>query len=104
MRHVEHCREHGVERVIVSIKSTDVPSALAANKLFAERSDVPLHVGITEAGDPTYGAIKLMSFVGMAHSIKLPKLKPVGVPKSGAQPKANERHGDEEPELVGAAD
>lgn len=63
-RHVEHCREQGVERVIVSIKSTDVPSALAANQLFAARSDVPLHVGITEAGDPTYGAIKSAAGIG----------------------------------------
>ena len=64
LRHVAFCEEHGVDQVIVSIKSTDVPSALAANRIFAAQSDVPLHVGITEAGDPRYGAIKSAAGIG----------------------------------------
>ncbi|MEK7171748.1 MAG: flavodoxin-dependent (E)-4-hydroxy-3-methylbut-2-enyl-diphosphate synthase [Patescibacteria group bacterium] len=48
---------------VVSIKSSDVPEAIAANKLFAEKSDHPLHLGITEAGLPPYGVIK--SAVGL---------------------------------------
>jgi (E)-4-hydroxy-3-methylbut-2-enyl-diphosphate synthase len=64
LRHVAFAREQGVEKIIVSIKSTDVPAALAANALFGEQSDVPLHVGITEAGDPKYGAIKSAAGIG----------------------------------------
>ena len=64
LRHVAFAREQGVEKIIVSIKSTDVPAALAANTLFGEQSDVPLHVGITEAGDPKYGAIKSAAGIG----------------------------------------
>lgn len=57
-RHVNFAREVGVEKIIVSIKSTDVPAAVEANSIFAALSDVPLHLGITEAGDPNYGSIK----------------------------------------------
>lgn len=48
---------------IVSIKSTDVIEAVAANRLFAEKSNYPIHIGITEAGLPPYGIIK--SAVGL---------------------------------------
>jgi (E)-4-hydroxy-3-methylbut-2-enyl-diphosphate synthase len=64
LRHVDNARAAGVEKIIVSIKSTDVQSAVDANTLFAEQSDVPLHVGITEAGDPQYGAIKSAAGIG----------------------------------------
>jgi fatty-acid desaturase len=56
--------------------------------------------------DMTYIAIRLMSFVGLTHSIKMPK-----VPKATAEAEAaksgkgkkKRRRSDEEPELVGAA-
>jgi len=64
LRHVAFARGAGVDRLVVSIKSTDVPTALAANTLFAESSDVPLHVGITEAGDVRYGAVKSAAGIG----------------------------------------
>ncbi|MCB9897847.1 MAG: flavodoxin-dependent (E)-4-hydroxy-3-methylbut-2-enyl-diphosphate synthase [Planctomycetes bacterium] len=64
LRHVAFARDVGVEKIIVSIKSTDVQAAVAANRLFSAASDVPLHVGITEAGDPAYGAIKSAAGIG----------------------------------------
>jgi (E)-4-hydroxy-3-methylbut-2-enyl-diphosphate synthase len=64
VRHVAFARKAGVEKIIVSIKSTDVQSAVEANTLFAQQSDVPLHVGITEAGDPQYGSIKSAAGIG----------------------------------------
>ena len=64
LRHVAFARDAGVEKVIVSIKSTDVQAAVEANTLFAEQSDVPLHVGITEAGDMTYGPVKSAAGIG----------------------------------------
>jgi (E)-4-hydroxy-3-methylbut-2-enyl-diphosphate synthase len=64
VRHVAFARKYGVEKIIVSIKSTDVQSAVAANELFGEQSDVPLHVGITEAGDVQYGSIKSAAGIG----------------------------------------
>jgi len=64
VRHVAFARKYGVEKIIVSIKSTDVQSAVEANTIFGAQSDVPLHVGITEAGDVQYGSIKSAAGIG----------------------------------------
>jgi (E)-4-hydroxy-3-methylbut-2-enyl-diphosphate synthase len=47
----------------VSIKSTNVPNTIAANRLLADRIDYPLHLGITEAGTKWSGSLK--SAVGL---------------------------------------
>ena len=47
----------------VSIKSTNVPNTIAANRLLAERMPYPIHLGITEAGTKWSGSLK--SAVGL---------------------------------------
>ena len=47
----------------VSIKSTNVPDTIAANRLLAEKIPYPLHLGITEAGTMWSGSLK--SSVGL---------------------------------------
>jgi (E)-4-hydroxy-3-methylbut-2-enyl-diphosphate synthase len=47
----------------VSIKSTNVPYTIAANRLLSERIPYPLHLGITEAGTKWSGSLK--SAVGL---------------------------------------
>jgi (E)-4-hydroxy-3-methylbut-2-enyl-diphosphate synthase len=47
----------------VSIKSTNVPYTIAANRLLSEKIDYPLHLGITEAGTKWSGSLK--SSVGL---------------------------------------
>jgi (E)-4-hydroxy-3-methylbut-2-enyl-diphosphate synthase len=47
----------------ISIKSTNVPNTIAANRLLAERVPYPLHLGITEAGTKWAGSLK--SAVGL---------------------------------------
>ena len=49
---------------VVSIKSSDVPEAVKANRLFSAKSDYPLHIGVTEAGLPPYGIIKSAIGIG----------------------------------------
>ena len=51
------------ENFKVSIKSTNVPYTIAANRLLAEKIDYPLHLGITEAGTKWSGSLK--SAVGL---------------------------------------
>ena len=58
MRGVELMDRLGFADVIVSIKSSDVAMTVEANRIFASRTDVPLHVGITEAGTPAAGAAR----------------------------------------------
>lgn len=49
--------------LVISIKSSDVRMCVKAHELLAERTDYPLHVGITEAGTLFSGNIK--SAVGL---------------------------------------
>ncbi len=59
---VDHCRmldEMGFVNYCVSLKDSDAEQVIAANRRFsAERPDVPLHLGVTEAGLPPEGIIK----------------------------------------------
>jgi (E)-4-hydroxy-3-methylbut-2-enyl-diphosphate synthase len=47
----------------ISIKSTNVPNTIAANRLLAEKVPYPLHLGVTEAGTKWGGSLK--SAVGL---------------------------------------
>src|SRR5687768_5699030 len=51
------------ENFKVSIKSTNVPNTIAANRSLAEKIPYPLHLGITEAGTKWTGSLK--SAVGL---------------------------------------
>jgi (E)-4-hydroxy-3-methylbut-2-enyl-diphosphate synthase len=57
-----HCQlmeDLGFERYVVSLKDSDPQKVVAANQRFAAaRPDVPLHLGVTEAGLPPDGIIK----------------------------------------------
>lgn len=58
----DHCAlldEIGYHRYCVSLKDSDPAKVIEVNKRFAEkRPDVPLHLGVTEAGMPPDGIIK----------------------------------------------
>ena len=58
----EHCElldEIGFTRYCVSLKDSDPQKVIEVNKRFAaQRPDVPLHLGVTEAGLPPDGVIK----------------------------------------------
>ena len=53
----------GYHNLVISIKSSDVMMCVKAHELIAQKTDYPLHVGITEAGTLTSGNIK--SSVGL---------------------------------------
>src|ERR687887_594117 len=46
------------ENFKVSIKSTNVPNTIAANRLLAEKVPYPIHLGVTEAGTKWSGSLK----------------------------------------------
>jgi (E)-4-hydroxy-3-methylbut-2-enyl-diphosphate synthase len=57
--HCELMDELGFDRFVVSLKDSDPAKVLVANRRFAaRRPDVPLHLGVTEAGLPPDGIIK----------------------------------------------
>jgi (E)-4-hydroxy-3-methylbut-2-enyl-diphosphate synthase len=50
--------EHGFGNIKISVKHNDPVIMVAAYELLAERSDYPLHLGVTEAGPAFQGTIK----------------------------------------------
>ena len=56
------------ENFKVSIKSTNVPNTIAANRLLAREIEYPIHLGITEAGTKWSGSLK--SAVGLGHAAR----------------------------------
>ena len=60
---VRWIEDEDYDNIVVSIKSSDVLMCAKAYELFSEKSDYPLHVGITEAGTLLAGSIK--SAVGL---------------------------------------
>lgn len=46
------------KNVVVSLKSDSFKRTVLANELFASQSDIPLHIGLTEAGSFLSGAVK----------------------------------------------
>ena len=55
----------GYDRIVVSIKSTDVPCCIRAHQMLSEKIDYPMHVGITEAGTVFDGAVKSAVGIGI---------------------------------------
>ncbi|MDD6735650.1 MAG: flavodoxin-dependent (E)-4-hydroxy-3-methylbut-2-enyl-diphosphate synthase [Clostridiales bacterium] len=64
LRHVEILDELNFTDVAVSIKVSDVPTMLAAYRKFDKLNDIPLHVGVTEAGTAQNGMIKSAVGIG----------------------------------------
>ncbi|MFP4200442.1 MAG: flavodoxin-dependent (E)-4-hydroxy-3-methylbut-2-enyl-diphosphate synthase [Clostridia bacterium] len=55
----------GFRDIVVSVKASNVLSTVRANEILAERTEYPLHLGITEAGTPRRGVIH--SSVGIGY-------------------------------------
>lgn len=62
---VRMVEDMGYDNLVVSIKSSDVLMCVRAHELIAEKTDHPLHVGITEAGTVTSGNIKSAIGLGL---------------------------------------
>ncbi|MBI5325071.1 MAG: flavodoxin-dependent (E)-4-hydroxy-3-methylbut-2-enyl-diphosphate synthase [Ignavibacteriae bacterium] len=64
MRHVEIASEFGFDNIIISVKSTSVPLMIDAYRMLSEKTDFPLHLGVTEAGSSKIGTIKSSVGIG----------------------------------------
>ncbi|MCC6849688.1 MAG: (E)-4-hydroxy-3-methylbut-2-enyl-diphosphate synthase [Deltaproteobacteria bacterium] len=59
LHHCDLMERCGFDRFVVSLKDSDPEKVVAANARFAEaRPDVPIHLGVTEAGMPPEGITK----------------------------------------------
>src|SRR5512133_3515580 len=64
-RHVRLLEDEGYRELKVSLKAHDIAMTVRANRLFSERFDYPLHLGITEAGTLLAGTIKSSAGIGI---------------------------------------
>ena len=64
IRHINICKEHDFENIIVSLKASDVNLMMAAYELFSQQYDYPLHLGVTEAGPTKSGTVKSSVGIG----------------------------------------
>ncbi len=64
MRHVRLLEECDFDDIVVSIKSSDVRTNIAAYRLMRQMCSYPLHLGVTEAGTYNMGIIKSSIAIG----------------------------------------
>lgn len=64
LRHVSLLEKFDFNDIVISIKSSDVPTMVAAYRLVAEQCDYPLHLGVTEAGTRHMGMLKSAAGIG----------------------------------------
>jgi len=62
--HLKLLEKFDFYNTVVSIKSSDVGTTIAANRLFSQQFDYPLHLGLTEAGTERFGIIKSSCAIG----------------------------------------
>ena len=65
IRWIEYFTSKGFYDIIISVKSSSVPHTIKAYTLLSEKTDFPLHVGVTEAGPFLPGTVK--SSIAMGH-------------------------------------
>jgi (E)-4-hydroxy-3-methylbut-2-enyl-diphosphate synthase len=64
MGHVRLLNKFDFDDICISVKSSDVPLTIASYRLLSEKTDYPLHLGVTEAGGEYMGIIKSAAGIG----------------------------------------
>ena len=65
LRHVDLLRSLDFHQIKISLKASDVQRTVAAYRLLSAKTDLPLHVGVTEAGTLYPGIVKSALGIGM---------------------------------------
>lgn len=65
LRHIEQLRALDFHEIKISIKASDVFRTVEAYRLLSRKTDLPLHVGVTEAGALFPGIVKSALGIGM---------------------------------------
>jgi len=64
LNHAALLEDMGFRDIVISIKSSDVAMSYRAYSMLSDKTDYPLHIGITEAGTPYRGTIKSAVGIG----------------------------------------
>ncbi|MDP8221718.1 MAG: flavodoxin-dependent (E)-4-hydroxy-3-methylbut-2-enyl-diphosphate synthase [Candidatus Lernaella stagnicola] len=77
MDNVKLLEDLGFHDIKVSLKASDVARTVEANRLFATQTDIPLHLGVTEAGTLQTGTVRsavglgILLFEGIGDTIRV---------------------------------
>ena len=77
LKHVKLLEDEGFRDIAISVKASDVPRTVAAYRELAERTDCPLHLGVTEAGTFLPGTVRssvalgILLFEGIGDTIRV---------------------------------
>lgn len=63
MEQIEILKSLDFNDIVVSLKADDIERSIMANRIFASKTDIPLHLGITEAGSLISGIVKTTIFL-----------------------------------------
>ncbi|MBT5016909.1 flavodoxin-dependent (E)-4-hydroxy-3-methylbut-2-enyl-diphosphate synthase [Candidatus Peregrinibacteria bacterium] len=61
---VKFFENENFNQLVLSVKSSQVPTMITANEILATQTNYPLHLGVTEAGPPPAGSIKSAIGIG----------------------------------------
>ncbi|MBQ7466313.1 MAG: flavodoxin-dependent (E)-4-hydroxy-3-methylbut-2-enyl-diphosphate synthase [Oscillospiraceae bacterium] len=64
LHHVQLLNDADFDDICISVKCSNVAVNMAAYTMLAQRTDYPLHLGVTEAGTPSMGVIKSAIGIG----------------------------------------
>ncbi len=60
----EFLEKYGVNDIVVSVKASSAPLTVKAYKLLSQKTDYPLHIGVTEAGTEAMAVVKSSAALG----------------------------------------
>ena len=58
LKNVALLEKYGIENIVISVKASDVPLTIKAYEYISQKTDYPLHLGVTEAGTEYNGVVK----------------------------------------------
>lgn len=64
LRHVRILEDLNYDKIVISIKSSNVKTMITANRILYESTEYPLHIGVTEAGSRHMGTMKSAIGIG----------------------------------------
>ncbi len=64
LEHIKLLEKYDFDQIVVAIKSSDVPTMIAANVVLARSCEYPIHLGVTEAGTMSRGIVKSAVGIG----------------------------------------
>jgi len=65
LRHIEFLKSLDFQQIKISLKASDVQRTVEAYRLLSKQTDLPLHIGVTEAGTLFSGIVKSALGIGM---------------------------------------